>query len=428
MKTSHFTEARTAFILWQAEEVAGGLLIDLHVWNLKPTRNLDLAIYLVHHRMQVAQIEARTKFNRERKFVISKPLIRRAFIEIWLLASFAGSALAQTSQPTTDQLYTAMLTLADIRAAKVTGDWSANGPVFSVMDRSQDEPGYLSAVTHEFTGWPRKGTFSIYASLNLFAGAEDADKAFVSRLGEDIKYSGPVIPGPSVGDESRYHAKSVKNNEPGGTALRVRSGRYLVLIESGGSGKTLSVETLSMLGKQMIERLALLDAGKLQTAPLPRLSRALPTAADISMPILGTGALERQSWAWVAKNGNMTQSRKLRGMLIHGDGEKGVTRTFKFPDAPEHFVDASIMAFPNEELATMYLKATTLGFRNMKDGTAILFPSPKTIESRYILNFQQGRNVGEVSCYTFSDNKVVPACEVAVKNVAEKVRANLVAF
>lgn len=272
-----------------------------------------------------------------------------------LLGVFAGNAGAQDAQPTSEQLLAAIVSINDFKVEKISGDWSDAGP--SWCPGKDPEPGLLNCVGSNIVGWPVKEKISAYSAVNVFADAAAATAAFNTRIDADKESYGGVVTGPVLGDESRYHAKQAKGKDGAVTMVRLRHGRYLVLVEAESATRPLAQKVLANLAKRVIARLDQIDAGTLQPPALPPLAKVLPDADNSLTPVI-TASGPSDWWVFTRVDGKSTPSKTLRRVLHRGVGDKqGVARIYSLKDIPNHTAIVTIMPFRNENAAKDYLKA-----------------------------------------------------------------------
>ncbi|HZW26228.1 MAG TPA: hypothetical protein VFF26_12155 [Gallionella sp.] len=339
-----------------------------------------------------------------------------------LLGAFAGNAVAQDVQPAAEQLLAATVSIGDFKEARIPGDWSDAGP--SGCLGKNPEPGLLNCIGSNFVGWPARENIAASSAVNLFADAATAATAFNTRLDGDKEYYGGVATGPALGEESRYHARPAKGKDTAVTMVRLRHGRYLVLVKAESSTKPLAQKVLANLAKRVIARLDRIDAGTLRSPALPPLAKVLPDA-DNSLTHVITASGPSDWWAFAREDGQSPPSKALRRVLHRGIGnQKGVVRTYSLKDIPNHTVHVSVFPFRNEDAAKDYL---TVAIPSEPKGGEVIFRGPGVggyAPWEMNLTLRVGSHVVEVLCIS-EDDVVAPGCESVIRKLGEQVKARL---
>lgn len=348
-----------------------------------------------------------------------------AVIVLWGLL---GAVNAQSAQPTQEQLLAASLSIKDFEALKIAGEWSEGSPDFSVWTFEKNlDPGFLRNVMAQVLAWPAENKTSVDSYLNLFSDTASAAAGYKRRLDSDIDFLGPVIPGPAIGDESRFHFLPGTADAGAQLSIRFRHGKYLLKIESVSSVKTLDRASLEALARRMLSRLDRLDAGRLDAPALPRLAAALPQGDGMLKPVLGTAAGPSGWWVWHMDGGKLEPSESLHSLLQDGVGKRqSVLRTYGLSNIPAHCATVGIIPFRNKAAARKYLDADRTSGKTIDKDFIIQSPASGSLPTQWQGTFMVGRHVVEIGCFADMDGSTVsPECEQVILKVADQVKAKL---
>jgi hypothetical protein len=333
--------------------------------------------------------------------------------------------------PGSEQLFAVTITAQDLAAAKIApGGWWNDDPEFDGIMDPTAEPGSLSLVISAVFGKPDNDPSEVRTAVTPYTNTPASRRAFEHMAATDMKYYGATIAGPLVGERSRYmELKATKDADPS-RSLRVQYGRYIARIDATGASAAISTQNLASLGRQVVERLKALDAGKLAIPPLPELARALPAPEMFSVS-MGSAVQDRDSFAWVwtkKHGGRLVISPKLRAVLLADPAAgKAVMRRYTVGGAPGNIVEVVVMPFVDAGGAARYFKASfaeNLKATPRSDDSQIVLTQPDSDFQAYQAAFRAGRSAVEVTCWA-PYGQISPACKAAVQHLANQVRDNL---
>jgi hypothetical protein len=297
------------------------------------------------------------------------------------------------------------------------GRWWPEPPAFdTVVFQSDPQPKVTTGVTFEQLGGSGKITTTLYA----FRSAEQSLRflLYAELVGPPVDEKNPV-----VGDRRAYYRTTLPDGRPM-TRLYFMRGRVGVAIEV--SGENWSAAKIGSVAGPIDEGVQGLLSGSLKAPSIPAAELALmPSASAAPGALLGTAELAKEAWATVDRDATPAQIRDT----LSRAGAKILFRRYLRQGSPTDVIETTLFRFGSRGAASAWFRPFGSGVRR---GVSALDPGRTGSQSayrhgrdNYELRFAAGRYVGDVFCYAPFVQDPSPACEDAVRSVAERWYAKL---
>jgi hypothetical protein len=210
-----------------------------------------------------------------------------------------GADRALISTLTPEDLLSATLTPVEMKwLAPFAEDW---WPKFPEFNQGFDlYPGERFYIVQNYEQFSDVTDASLQAPLTLCVDAKSAKALYRSKAVSDAK-GGIILPGPAVGDESRYSA-ALDRNKRYSTTLRYRVGEVVGRVSIYSNLGYQKPEVLARYAEPMVQRIRQLLVGRLKSAQIPQHIAALAPSelADKTVgPVAGFAIVPAKAWAKV---------------------------------------------------------------------------------------------------------------------------------
>jgi len=343
----------------------------------------------------------------------------RAGLLALVLLLAAGSAGATRLPPT--PLTAEALLAADVPAhtvQQVAGrNWWPEPPAFdTVVFQSDPQPKLTTGVTFEQLG----GNSTLTATLYAFRSSEQSTKflLYAELVGPPVDEQNPV-----VGERRAYYRTTLPGGAPA-TRLYFTRGRVGVSIEVNGEGW--SAAKIGSIARPSDTGIEGLLSGSLRPPAIGTEDLArMPSAGAVPGPLLGTAAISVEAWATVDRD---DAPAKVRGDLANR-GAKLLFRRYLRHGSPTDVIETTLFTFPKAASASGWFApfgaGVTGGSGSLEPGRTGPHSAYRQGRDNYELRFAAGRYVGDVFCYAPFVTDPSPACEAAVRTLAERWYAQL---
>jgi hypothetical protein len=344
--------------------------------------------------------------------------VRAGLLALVLLVA-AGSASATRLAPT--PLTAEALLAAEVPAKTVQavagGNWWPEPPAFdTVVFQSDPQPKLTTGVTFEQLG----GDATLTATLYAFRSNAQSTKFLLYA-----ELVGPAIDerNPEVGERRAYYATTLPSGAPA-TRLYFTRGRVGVSIEV--NGQEWSPTKIDAVAKPIDAGIQGLLAGKLAPPAIAAADLArLPAPGAAPGPLLGTAPLALEAWATVDRDGT---PRSVRDALAKRSAKLHFRRYLR-QGSPTDVIETTLFTFPSPASASSWFQPFGSGVRrgagSLDPGRTGPHAAYRQGRDNYELRFAVGRYVGDVFCYAPFVTNPSPACEAAVRSLAERWYAQL---
>ena len=151
----------------------------------------------------------------------------------------------------------------------------------------------------------------------------------------------------------------------------------------------------------------------------------MPSAGAAPGPLLGTTAISAEAWATIDRDAT---ALKVRNELVNR-GAKLLFRRYLRHRSPTDVIETTLFTFPSATAASGWFQPFGAGVRGDKGsldpGQTGLHAAYRQGRDNYELRFAVGRYVGDVFCYAPFVTNPSPACEAALRSLAERWYAQL---
>jgi hypothetical protein len=333
-----------------------------------------------------------------------------------LTAGTAGATRSVATPLTAEALLAANVPWQTVEQV-AGGRWWPDPPAFdTVVFQSDPQPKVTTGVTFEQLGGNGKITTTLYA----FRSAEQSLKflLYAELVGPPVDEKNPV-----VGERRAYYRTTLPDGRPV-TRLYFMRGRVGVAIEV--SGENWSAAKIAGIAQPIDEGVRGLLSGSLKTPPIPAAELArMPPASAAPGALLGTTELAKEAWATVDRDAPPMQIRDT----LSKAGAKILFRRYLRQGSPTDVIETTLFTLGSRGAASAWFRPFGTGVRG---GESALDPGRTGSQSayrhgrdNYELRFAVGRYVGDVFCYAPFVQDPSPACEDAVRKVAERWYAEL---
>jgi hypothetical protein len=344
--------------------------------------------------------------------------VRPLLLALGLLLA-AGSAGAAPLAPT--PLTAEALLAAEVPAKTVQqvarGTWWPQPPAFdTVVFQSDPQPKVTTGVTFEQLG----GDGRITATLYAFRSSVQSTRflLYAELVGPPVDEQNPL-----VGERRAYYQATLPSGAPV-TRLFFTRGRVGVSVEVSGQGW--SAAKIAAIAKPIDAGIQGLLSGSLKPPPIASAHLAhMPSEGAAPGPLLGTAAISGEAWATIDRDAAAARVRAELGRR----GASLLFRRYLRHGSTTDVIETTLFTFPSASAAGGWFRPFAAGVKSgsgsLEAGRTGAHSAYRQGRDNYELRFAVGRYVGDVFCYAPFVASPSPACEDAVRTVAERWYAQL---
>jgi hypothetical protein len=334
-----------------------------------------------------------------------------ALVLLVLATRVAAASAAAGTKIDAEGLLAANVPLTTVQQVAGKSFWPELPAFDTKIDEEEPQPLAAVAQAYDDLAGQTRITTRIYA----YASPE---------ISLEYLQSAAIVPGsidqalPAIGDQHFYYVTTLTNGSP---STRLYFTHKQIGVEIQVDGKLWSRSKIAALGAPLDARLGPLLAGTLKPPVIPAATLAKLPASGLPGPVLGTALVPAEAWANSSHNGSPAA---LRSKLVAAGNATFPFRRYLRSGSRTDVVEIALLTFPTPAAALAWNAPFAAGVKahpnDVLDTGATGAHSAFRFElDNYELQFVSGRYVADVFCYAPFVADASPACEGAVRTLAE---------